>query len=55
MKENYDEDTFKEYIRKIRKLGVNPLCFSPVINGKEITIKKIDNFTLLQNGISEDI
>lgn len=55
VKENYDEDTFKEYIRKIRKLGVNPLCFSPVINGKEITIKKIDNFTLLQNGISEDI
>lgn len=55
VKDKYDDDTFKEYIKKIRKIGVNPLCFSPVIDGKEITIEKMDNFTLLQNGIDSDI
>ncbi len=55
VKEKYDSSTFKEYIRKIRSLGINPLCFSKVIDGKEITIKKMENFTLLKNGIDHDI
>ena len=55
VKEMYDSNTFREYSRKIRKMGINILCFSPVINGKKITIKKMDNFTLLQNGIADDI
>ncbi len=55
VKDKYDDDTFIEYIKKIRKMGINPLCFSPVIDGKEITIEKMDNFTLLENGIVEDI
>lgn len=54
-KEMYDSNTFREYSRKIRKMGINILCFSPVIGGKKITIKKMDNFTLLQNGIADDI
>lgn len=55
VKDKYDDDTFKEYIKKIRKIGVNPLCFSPVIDGKEITIKKMENFTRFSNSIKQDI
>lgn len=55
VKEMYDSDTFREYTKKIRKMNMNILCFSPVINGKKITIKKMENFTLLQSGISKDI
>lgn len=55
VKEMYDSDTFREYTKKIRKMNMNILCFSPVIHGKKITIKKMENFTLLQSGISKDI
>lgn len=55
VKKMYDSNTFREYSKKINKMGINILCFSPVIDGKKITIKKMDNFTLLQNGIAEDI
>ena len=51
----YSDKTFKKYIGIIRSLGINPLCYSPVIDGKEITIKKMDNFTLFINGIDTDI
>ncbi len=50
----YSNKTFKKYIAIIRGLRINPLCFSPVIDGKEITIEKMDNFTLFINGISND-
>lgn len=55
VKEMYDSNTFKEYSKKINKMGINILCFSPVIDGKKITIKKMDNFTLFINGIDSDI
>ncbi len=55
VKEMHDSKTFRDYIKAIRKMGINPLCYSPVIDGKEITIKKMDNFTLFINGIAEDI
>lgn len=55
VKEMYDSNTFREYSKKINKMGINILCFSPVIDGKKITIKKMDNFTLFINGIDSDI
>lgn len=55
VKDTLDDKTFKKYIGILKNLGINPLCFSPVIDGKEITIKKMKNFTLFENGISEDI
>ncbi len=55
VRSKHDGDTFKKYIKKIRQLGINPLCFSPVINGTVIETKIIKNFTLFENSISEDI
>ena len=55
VKNNYDEKTFKDYTRKIRKLGINPLCFSSVIDNKPISIEKMENFTLFENAIDDDI
>lgn len=55
VKEKYFDETFKNYINTIRALGINPLCFSPVINGTIIQIEKMENFTLFKNSISEDI
>lgn len=54
-KECYDISTFNGYIKTIRALNINPLCFSPILDGKEITIKKMENFTLFKNSIKEDI
>ncbi len=55
VKAEHDVETFKNYIKKIRELGINPLCFSPIINGKPISIEKMENFTLFENAIEEDI
>lgn len=55
VKEKYSDETFKDYINIIRALGINPLCFNPVINGKKLTIEKMENFTLFQNSIDSDI
>ena len=55
VKAKHDDKTFKKYIGIVKGIGINPLCFSPVIDGKEITIEKMDNFTLFINGINEDI
>ena len=54
-KEKYSDETFKDYINIIRALNINPLCFSSVIDGKEIAVKKMENFTLFENSISQDI
>lgn len=54
-KSEHDDKTLKEYFGRIKSLGINPLCFSPVIDGKEITIEKMENFTLFRNSIDEDI
>lgn len=54
-KSEHSEKTLKKYFGIIKSLGINPLCYSPVIDGKEITIKKMDNFTLFKNSIEEDI
>ena len=54
-RENYDAETFRKYIKQIRDLGINPLSYSRYINGKEIKVKKIKNFTLFKNSIEEDI
>ncbi len=54
-KSEHDKKTLKKYFGIIKRLGINPLCYSQVIHGKEITIEKMDNFTLFINGINEDI
>lgn len=54
-KECYDISTFDDYIKTIRALNINPLCFSPVIDGRELAIKQMENFTVFKNSILEDI
>lgn len=54
-KQLYDASTFRNYIKKIRALNINPICFSKVIDGKKIEIKQIKNFSLFCNSIKEDI
>lgn len=54
-KDEHDIDTVTEYINRLRELHINPLCFSPIIDGTTIGIEKLDNFTLFENSISEDI
>lgn len=54
-KECYDISTFDDYIKTIRALNINPLCFSPIIDGKKIAIKQMENFTVFKNSILEDI
>ena len=55
VKEKYSDETFKDYIKTIRALNINPLCFSTIINGTVIQIEKMENFTLFQNSIDTDI
>lgn len=55
VKEKYCDETFKDYSKIIRKLGISILCFSPIINGTVIKIEKMENFTLFQNSIDTDI
>lgn len=54
-RKGYNSRTFRSYIQEVRKIGINPLCFSEFINGKKIEIKKIDNFIMFENSIEEDI
>lgn len=55
VKAKFSEKTFKKYIAIIRNLEINPLCFSPVINGKKITIEKMENFTRFSSSVEQDI
>lgn len=55
IQEEYDPQTFRNYIKDIRNMGINPLCYSKNINGKEISIKQMLNFTVISNGIEADI
>lgn len=55
VEDKYSDKTFKKYIGIVRSLNINPLCFSPVIDGKEITIENMDNFTRFSNSIEQDI
>ena len=54
-KQLYDANTFRNYIKKIRALNINPICFSQMVDGKKIEIKQIKNFSLFSNSIKEDI
>lgn len=54
-RKGYNPRTFRSYIKEVRKIGINPLSFSQFINGKEIKIKKMDNFIMFENSIEEDI
>ena len=51
----YNPRTFRNYIKKVREMGINPLCFSRYIDGKEIETRKMDNFIMFENSIDEDI
>lgn len=51
----YNPRTFRNYIKKVREMGINPLCFSKFINGKKIETRKMDNFVMFENSIEEDI
>lgn len=53
--QRYNPRTFRDYIKKIRTMKINPLCFSPIIDGKEIQIRQMDNFIMFENSIDEDI
>ena len=55
VKTKHDDKTFKKYISIVRRLGINPICYSELIDGQVITIEKMKNFTLFSNSISEDI
>ena len=54
VKKKHDVETFKKYINIVRSLKINPICYSPVIDGQAITVEKIKNFTLFENGIDID-
>jgi hypothetical protein len=54
-RKSYDSKTFRNYINKVRAIGINPLCFSPIIEDKVISIEKMDNFIMFENSIKEDI
>lgn len=54
VKKKHDADTFKKYLGIVRSLNINPICYSPVIDGQAITVEKIKNFTLFENGIDID-
>lgn len=53
-KENYDIATFNKYIKTVRELGINPLTYKDVINGKYISIEKVKNFTRFHNSVDEN-
>lgn len=55
VKAEYSAYAFRNYVKLIRSMKINPLCFSSVINGKQIDIGKIDNFSLLENAVNIDI
>lgn len=53
--EKYCEATFRNQVKKIESLRINILTFDKKINGQIVNVKKIKNFTLLENGVPEFI
>lgn len=55
VKAEYSAYAFRNYIKLIRSMKINPLCYSSEIDGVKISIGKIDNFSLLENAVNLDI
>ena len=53
--DTFSSKTFGNHIKKIKELGINPVTFDNVINGKEVTYETIPNFSLLYNAEIEFI
>ncbi len=53
--DTFSISTFNSHIKKIKGLGINPVTFDNVINGKAVTYETIPNFSLLGNGEIEFI
>lgn len=53
--DTFSSKTFSNHIKKIKELGINPITFDNVINGKAVTYETIPNFSLLDNGEIEFI
>ena len=47
--DTFSISTFNSHIKKIRELGINPVTFDNVLNGKKVTYETIPNFSLLDN------
>ncbi len=50
----YSKSTFRNHKILIESLGINLVTFDKEIHNKKIKIEKLDNFTLLKNGVSEN-
>ena len=47
--DTFSISTFNSHIKKIIELGINPVTFDNVLNGKKVTYETIPNFSLLDN------
>ena len=51
--ERYSKATFYSHIRSIESLGINVITFPVKITGQSVKARKVKNFTLFKNGVTE--
>ena len=49
----YNENTFRNHVKKIEELGVNILTFNTTIDGEKVKTEILKNFSSLENGVKD--